>query len=199
MSRQAPKQPSAGNSPASAKARREHFVELFIANGGCATQAARDAGFKGTANSLKTMAHTLMKEPAIKAEIERRRAELAERYRLTTENVLEELAGIVHFDVGDIFNDDSTMKPLKEWPPAVRRAIASIEFEEIKVRGKTIGRVAKVKVNDKNSALEKAMKHLGMFKRDNEQPAEAVAAVLAADPKEVARRVAFLLARGLKQ
>ncbi|MBK7017562.1 MAG: hypothetical protein IPH39_18880 [Sulfuritalea sp.] len=63
-----------------------------------------------------------------------------------------ELARIGLFDPGELFAEDGSLLPIKNMPPEVRAAIASIEVEEIDADGKVIGRVKKVKLWDKNSA-----------------------------------------------
>jgi hypothetical protein len=58
-------------------------------------------------------------------------------------------------------------------------AVASIEVDELfdgKGKGrKFIGYTKKVKFWDKNSGIEKAMKHLGLFAEDNKQRMGALA------------------------
>jgi phage terminase small subunit len=44
-----------------------------------------------------------------------------------------------------------------------------MDISEVTVDGAVVGQVKKVKLWDKNSALEKAMKHLGLFEKDNSQ------------------------------
>ena len=48
-------------------------------------------------------------------------------------------------------------------------ALASVEVDELREEGAVVGVTQKIKFWDKNSAIEKAMKHLGMFERDNAQ------------------------------
>ena len=83
--------------------------------------------------------------------------------------VIEELARIGLFDPGELFAEDGSLLPIKNMPPEVRAAIASIEVEEIDADGKVIGRVKKVKLWDKNSAADKLLRHLGAYERDNRQ------------------------------
>ena len=64
---------------------------------------------------------------------------------------------------GRLFDEEGTLIPVHKLPPEVRAAIASIEFDV------ETGSVKKLRFWDKNSAIEKAMKHLGLFERDNNQ------------------------------
>ena len=53
-----------------------------------------------------------------------------------------------------------------------RAAVASFEIDERKVDGVVVGRTTKIKLWDKNRALEMAMRHLGLYERDNAQRSE---------------------------
>jgi hypothetical protein len=68
------------------------------------------------------------------------------------------------------------MKDPREWDDATAAAVASIEIvEEFSGTGadrKLVGHTKKVKLWDKNAALEKALKHLGLYERDNTQRSE---------------------------
>jgi len=107
----------------------------------------------------------------------------------TEARVIEELARIGLFDPGELFAEDGSLLPIKNMPPAVRAAIASIEVEEIDVEGKVIGRVKKIKLWDKNSAADKLLRHLGAYEKDNWQRKGALADL----PREVVRAIVHRL------
>ena len=166
-----PKKAKGGSSKASAAHRRKLFVEAYIANGCNATQAAISAGY--SPKSAGVQAHKLLKHAEIKQFLSERQNEIAQKFELTTESVIAELAKIVHCDPRRLFDAKGALLPLKDWPDEVAGAVASLEVEELFVgRGDervSIGATKKLKFWDKNSAIEKAMKHLGLFERDNEQ------------------------------
>ncbi len=54
-------------------------------------------------------------------------------------------------------------------------SLKSIEIDERKVDGVVVGRTTKIKLWDKNRALEMAMKHLGLYGADNVQRPESLA------------------------
>ena len=74
------------------------------------------------------------------------------------ERILRTLEEIGDIDIADIYNDDGSLKPLKDMPEHARKAIASIETDELYVgRGKDrvkIGETRKVKLYDKLKAKE---------------------------------------------
>ena len=165
------KKTKGGSSKSSAAHRRKLFVEAYIANGCNATQAAISAGF--SQKSAYSQGQRLLKHVEIQQLLRNRQNEIAQKFELTTESVIAELAKIVHCDPRRLFDAKGALLPLKDWPDEVAGAVASLEVEELFVgRGDekvSIGATKKLKFWDKNSAIEKAMKHLGLFERDNEQ------------------------------
>ena len=67
-----------------------------------------------------------------------------------------------------IETDDGRLLPLEQMSADVRACIASMDFDP------NTGRVTKVRFWDKNAALEKAMRHHGLYEKDNSQKGESV-------------------------
>lgn len=163
--------PKAGTSVSAAAERKSLFIEAFIANGGNATQAAISAGY--SEKTAYSQGNRLLKDVEIKQQLSKRQEKLALKYSLDTESVLQELARMVYADPRRAFGPDGALLPVKEWPDDVAAMVASVEVDALyegsgKDR-KQIGVTQKVKFWDKNSAIEKAMKHLGQFEKDNRQ------------------------------
>lgn len=161
----------AGTSKAAAADRRALFIEAYVTNGGNATQAAISAGYsKDTARQQSTR---LLTHVAIRKEVEARRAltlRAAEAITgVTMERTLRELGRLVYADPRKLVNADGSLKQVHELDDDTAACIASLEIDEIMSGGNAIGVTKKLKVWDKNSAIEKAMKHLGLYKADNEQ------------------------------
>ncbi len=157
--------------------RKRLFIEAYIANGGNGAQAVITAGY--SCKIAKRHAVTLLAMPDVKEALEARRDKLARRYELTTESLIAELSKIVHADPRRMFAANGTILPVKDWSDDVAGMVASIEVDELfdgtgKDRTWT-GYTKKVKLWDKNSAIEKAMKHLGLFAEDNKQRMGALA------------------------
>lgn len=66
------------------------FVDAYIANGSNATQAAITAGY--SPHRADVRAAVLLRDSRVSDAIKKRRAELADRYELTTDRVLKECA-----------------------------------------------------------------------------------------------------------
>jgi phage terminase small subunit len=127
-------------------------------------------------------ASTLAAQPKVRARIAQLQAPVLKKFELKLENAIQEIMRIAYVDPNDLFTDVGTLKPISEIDPATRAAIASIEVVELfewegegKNRQKVwVGYAKKVKLNDKNQALDKLMKHLGGYLADNEQKATAL-------------------------
>jgi phage terminase small subunit len=150
-----------------AKARRLRFIEAFLSNGENASQAALAAGF--AKRSAGQQGSRLLKNDEVRAEIDKRRTEVLDKFRLTTERTYQEIARLAYADPRKFFNSDGSIKPVHELDDDCAAVIASIELDEIKADGQTIGVTRKIKSWDKNAALEKAAKILGLFGKDNAQ------------------------------
>jgi hypothetical protein len=100
---------------------------------------------------------------------------------ITIERTLKEVARVAYADPGRLFNPDGSMKAIADMDADTRALIASVETTEEQgstgedgQAGSTI-RTRKVKLWDKNSALEKLLKHLGLYEKGNAQARENLA------------------------
>lgn len=128
---------------------REYLVDLN------ATQAAIRAGYsKRTAGSQSC---DLLKRPRIQDAISRGAQKRAERTELKADDVVRELMLLGFSDVGDAFDENGRMRPLREMGPT-RRVLASVEVDD-----REEGPVRKVRLWDKLKALELLGRHLQLF------------------------------------
>ena len=160
----------AGNGQAASAARRDVFVQTYISNGNNATQAAITAGY--SARTAYSQGQRLLKNAEIGRQIANTAQRVAEITGLTAERTIREVARICTFDTRRLYREDGTLKHITEMDDDTRAAIASIEVTECVVDGIVVGQTTKIKPWDKNRALEMAMKHLGLFERNNAQQRE---------------------------
>lgn len=147
-------------------ARQERFVlEYAISNN--ATQSAITAGY--SERTAASQGHDLLKKPEIAAALATLRARAVERAELTQELVLRELKRLVLFDPRSLFDEAGAPLPVHRLGPEAAAAIAGLEVVTKGNAEMGFGEVLKYRIADKNSAIEKAMRHLGMFERDNRQ------------------------------
>lgn len=136
---------------------KEYLVDLNQ------TQAAIRAGF--SERTARTKASQLMDLPHVKAAIEAEMGKREERTEVTQDRVLQELARIGFSDIRKIFNENGNLKHPGEWDDETAAFVSSVEVVVRKVPGEEdeVEHIHKVKLWDKNSALEKIARHLGML------------------------------------
>lgn len=153
------KRVKAGTSKASAADRRGVFVEAFLSNGNNATKAAITAGF--SAHTADRQGARLLKDVRIASVLDKRRTELAASNELNTEKIVREIGRLALSDPRNITHPDGSVKLPHELDEATAAAIASFEVG--------FDGSIKYKFWDKNSALDKAAKVLGLYEKDNRQ------------------------------
>lgn len=146
----------------------------------------------------------LMEHVGVKAEIDRHLSAVVEQVKhetgITLERVLKELARIAFFDPRKLFDKDGNPLPITELDDDTVAAIAGLDvMEEYEGSGKDRvlkGYVKKWKLQTKDGALDKLMKHLGGYAKDNEQKPPAEKPL---DRTEFARHLLFMLRDGAHQ
>lgn len=167
----------AGSGQAGAAHRRKLFLDAYLTNGRNATQAAITAGF--SPKTARAQGCTLLTHPDIVQSLQRATARIEAISGLTVERTLQEVARLAYFDPRTLFRADGTLKTPEEWDDDTAAAVAQIEVDEHFERTnsdngekKTVvygTSSKKLKVWDKNAALEKAMRYLGLYEKDNRQ------------------------------
>ncbi|SFI69770.1 Terminase small subunit [Pseudomonas guineae] len=157
-------------------AKQQRFVDEYLVdqNG---TQAAIRAGY--SAKTAQQMATENLLKPVVRAAIEAGLAKQQERTGITADRVLQEVARIGLFDPRKLFRDDGEPKDIHELDDDTAAAISGVKISTRKDEdGKGETTVTEYKVSDKNTALEKLFKHLGLYELDNQQRVDPLVAVL---------------------
>lgn len=124
------------------------------------------AGYGPTNAKLK--GQSLLENPQIAGLVEVLLNRRKEKLEIKAEQILQELARVALLDIADFYDEHGALLPIHEIPEDARRAIASVDVEEIfEGRGADrthIGTMRKVKTHSKMDALTTAMRHLGLLK-----------------------------------
>lgn len=156
------------------KGKQQVFVDEYLKDLN-ASKAALRAGY-----SPKTAAKTgfeNLQKPEISAAIQAAMRARGERTKITADRVLEEIARLSFFDPRKLFNADGSPKPISELDDSTAAAITGLEAVNIGNSDVGVGQVLKYKIADKNAAIEKLCKHLGLYNeqsRIDETPKEPV-------------------------
>lgn len=136
------------------------FIDEYLVDFN-ATQAAIRAGY--SKRSASEQGYDLLRKPQIQSAIKAKQKELAHKVGITRERIVQECARIAFSDIRKLFNEDGTFKKFKDMSDDAAAAIAGVDVvEQASVDGNVPMQTKKVKLWDKNSALEKLLKHLGM-------------------------------------
>lgn len=153
-----------GTSKAEAAHKKVLFANAYLSNGGNKTQAAVTAGYK-PGRAAEKAGQRLSQDVVVKELIKQGHEKAAAIAGLTVERTLLELARLAYSSPKALKDAKGKWLPLEKLSDDAAASIASIEEEPItkviKVNGKektVAGFMRKVRMWDKNSAIEKAMK-----------------------------------------
>lgn len=136
---------------------QEAFIrEYLIDKNG--TQAAIRAGYSDNPASAAQQAYENLRKPEIRSTIRRQLKAYYERLDITPERVLHELMLLATADIGDAYDEDGKLLPIKKIPQHIRRAISSIED----------GENIKIKLAEKRGPLELLAKNLKLLTEKHE-------------------------------
>lgn len=170
-------------------AKHELFCR-YIVEGNTADDAFEMAGYKRQTQN----AYRLKRRPDVSARI----AELMERglkrHDITVDRIMEEYAKLGFSDIRQAFDAEGRLLLPKDIPDSLAGAVTALEINTVERGEGTVEHVAKFKLADKRSALADMGKHLNMFTEDITIKAEVVQKTVS--DLELARRLAFLLAKG---
>lgn len=132
-----------------------------------ATQAAIRAGY--SARTAKQQGARLLTNVDVSSALTEAQAERSQRTKIDADWLLLRLAEEAEADVADLYAEDGTLKPVKDWPPIWRKGlVAGLDIEEIRVDGAVLGMVKKLRLSDRIKRLELIGKHIDVsaFKED---------------------------------
>jgi len=145
--------------------RQEQFIHEYMIDG-VAKDAAKRAGYTGSNTGIN-----LMRVPAIVEEIDRLRTTRIKEIDITAERVLREIARLAFSDPRKLYDRDGNMLPIHLMDDDSAATIGGLDFDNIVMddpAGEDGGKIVKavlkkIKVWDKNSALEKLGKHFKLW------------------------------------
>lgn len=143
---------------------QERFAQLIAAGAISASAAYRECyprAKKWKDSAVHVAASELLAHAKVRGRVDEIQGQAAEKAGLDATKVLEEVRRVAHSDIAGIMTADGKVKLPHELDPVTRAAVASFKIDEY-------GRI-EYKFWDKNTALEKAMKHLGLYEADNNQ------------------------------
>ena len=165
--------------------------ELFaqgVVEGKSADASYTDAGYKpGRNNAARLRANEI-----VQARIKELQGRGLKRHDITVDRIIEEYSKLAFSDIRRVFDAEGRLLMPHDLPDDIAGALTSLEVV-INPDGKG-GRIAKIRLADKRASLADLGKHFNIFEADNTVKSEVTQVVVS--DLEVARRLAFLLAKG---
>jgi phage terminase small subunit len=160
--------------------KQENFCLEYLKTGN-ASEAYRRAynTKKMKPETINRMGKAMIDDPKIAARIADLRKPVTEAAQIDLTRTVKEIVRLAVFDPRKLLNEDGTPKPLSELDDDTAAAVSGIKVRHVRGDDGETAAVIEYKISDKNSALDKLMKHLGGYEKDNSQKADAVAAMIA--------------------
>lgn len=131
-----------------------------------ATKAAIAAGY--SENGASVQGTRLLANDRISSEIAKRTAKIAQKYEITADRVLRELAKLAFYDPRKFYREDGSLKSVPELDDDSAMVLCGMEIEDAfehfgKGQAKPKGTLKKIKMADKGLNLERLGRHLKLF------------------------------------
>ena len=173
--------------------KQENYCQAYVV---CGNQsAAYRIAYDADSMNIHTVAQEacrLHANPDITARIRAIQNEAYERNKITIDELVQDLAGMVRFDPADMYDDDGKLLPLRQMPKQARQMISQLDTDELYVtidgQREVIGYTKKVRTIQKLDAVEKLMKHLGGYEKDNFQKKTEINVVASMSTEELLQR-----------
>lgn len=168
---------------------QERFCQEYVKDPN-ASRAALRAGY--SPESSKQRAYELKQKPEVEARIRELYDDFHKRNHMKIDEAVSILADIARTNITDLIDDDGLPRPLQDVPQHARHAIEEIEFATVwivetfeetdDISGEKVRRSVKrpvqvpkkYKTTGKQAAIDKIIRYLGEYRKDNEQTAPQV-------------------------
>lgn len=150
--------------------KQEKYCQSYLVCGNQSTayRIAYDAEAMNV-NSVAVEACKLHSDPKISLRIKELQKEVYERNKIEIDEIIQSLAGMVRFDIADLYDENGALLQIKEIPIYARQMINQLDVDEMKIQDVVVGHTKKIRTINKLDAIEKLMKHLGGYEKDNKQ------------------------------
>lgn len=139
----------------------EEYVKDF--NG---SAAARRSGY--SVKTSKEAAAQLLNKSTVQEYLAGLISDIQKRHELEVDSLIVELKRIAFSDLANYYGEDNSILPVNEIDKEARSAIEQYaDFKTDTKYGKK--EVRKIKLNSKLDAIEKLMRYMGAYERDNKQ------------------------------
>lgn len=135
-----------------------------------AAKSAAEVGYYG-----RTAYRDLLSNPKVELYIRKLQKQMADRFVITADRVIQELCKIGFANVQDLYDTEGRLKSPMDLHPNVSAAISEITEEMVGIDPISTKPLIKrkYKLHSKEGALDKLARHLGLYEKDNAQKSNA--------------------------
>ena len=139
--------------------KQQRFVEEYLLDLN-ATQAAIRAGY--SAKTAKQQGQRLLTNVDVLEALNGQKAARSEKTGIDAEWVLRRLAMEAEADLGDLYDENGNLRPVKDWPLIWRQGLIQGVETVREGSGEEVSIVDKVKISDRIKRIELIGKHVGV-------------------------------------
>lgn len=140
--------------------KQERFCQEYIVDYN-ATKAAKRAGF--SEKSASTIGFKQLAKVAVQKRIGQLQESQEKRTQINADMILARIWEIANINLADAYNDDGSLKKIKDMPEEIQRAISGIKTYKDFLEGVEVGETKEIKLWDKVRALELLGKNRKLF------------------------------------
>lgn len=145
--------------------KQEIFVREYLISKNAAEAYRKAYGAKNRVAEVS--GHKLLRKANIKAEIEKHLNKAYEKLDVDALRILKEIFMMSTANLADAYNDDGSLKNIRDMPEQIQRMISGIETIEVYEGSGSdrvyVGDLKKIKTYDKNKSLDMAARHFKLL------------------------------------
>lgn len=175
--------------------KQEAFCLAYVETGNASAAYRRsyDVAADSKPETVWQSASRLLSDPKVAARVEEMMADAANTAGVNAVRILRELSRIGFADLRHAFDETGALRKPADWSDEFAASVASIEVVTRSIGEGQVEYVHKLKTWDKNSALEKIAKHLGMFVERHEHTGKGGAPLVEYSTTDIAKALLALL------
>jgi phage terminase small subunit len=177
--------------------KQKEFADLYRADPivkGNAKRCYQRVNPTATEKTCEVEGAEWLRKPEISAYLYTKAQERGKEADITQTNILREIARLAFFDPRKLYDENGSPLPITDLDDDTAACIAGIKVKTIGDGDdqRSIASVIEYKVSNKDPALEKLMRYMGLYERDNKQKG----GLLSELPREVVRMIVEKLSGG---
>lgn len=147
---------------------QKRFCEEYVKDFNGSAAAIR-AGYSGKAS--RTKASQLLATPGLQSYLSELIGKVQERNEIEVDELVQELKKVAFSDMADFYDENNEIRKVKDIPKDARAALEMYQDDLTPMKFGT-KKSRRIKLNSKLDAIEKLMRYLGAYEKDNKQKGE---------------------------